>query len=176
VLPVRFAVAAVNGEAVVDGPWLDGQLERTQRIFARAGVRFRRVAVEALPEEHTELHTRDDRHALRSQLRSGVIDVFVVARLRDVDDPSRFRQGVHWRPPPRPGPHYVILSAEAGPDVLAHELGHFFGNHGHSPTPGNIMSYQRGDRPPSFDEGQIRRIRQHARRFVRTGELRPASP
>jgi hypothetical protein len=172
-LGLRLAVAVVGDAPVANRPWLDEQVARAQRIFAPAGVRFRLVKAEPISDVPAEVHTRADRHGLRDLVAPEVINAFVVARLRDVDEPSRFRQGVHWRPPPRPGPHYVILSVEAGPDVLAHELGHFFGNHGHSDTPGNIMSYTRGDVPPFFDDTQIRRIRRHVRRFLHTGELTP---
>jgi hypothetical protein len=48
----------------------------------------------------------------------------------------------------------VILSATARPTVLAHELGHFFGN-GHSTVPNNVMSYIRTDAEVFFDNKQI---------------------
>ena len=104
-------------------------------------------------------------------VRPGVINGFAVASLRDVDDPSRHRQGVHWRSRTHAGTHYVIVSAGAGPDVLAHELGHFFGNRRHSSTPGNIMSYTRGMRLPFFDAPQIRRIHHSVQRYLQSGEL-----
>ncbi|MFW5876490.1 MAG: hypothetical protein ACOCXM_07110 [Myxococcota bacterium] len=171
-LPVAVGVARTEEGPAVDRAWIETRLRRANRVFASAGVRFVLDDVRALPAAHGRLDTHADRHALRDEVRSGVINVFVVASLRDVDDPSRFRQGVHWRPPPRPGAHYVILSAIAQPDVLGHELGHFFGNHGHSDTPGNIMSYDRGDDPPFFDAKQKRTIHHHVRRFLRTGQIR----
>ncbi|MFW6051356.1 MAG: hypothetical protein ACODAU_09290 [Myxococcota bacterium] len=174
-LPLSVAVARVDGAPVVERRWVVERLASANRVFAAAGLRFALAEVRPLPEAHARLDTRADRHALRERARAKVVNVFVVDRLRDVDEPSRFRQGVHWRPPPRPGVHYVILSAIAGPDVLGHELGHFFGNHRHSDTPGNIMSYDRGDGPPFFDAAQIRVIRRHARRFLRTGEIEAVS-
>ena len=53
------------------------------------------------------------------------------------------------------------------------QLGHFFGNRVHPETPGNIMSYNRGDDVPFFDEDQIDRIHMFTRRFLRTRELLP---
>lgn len=170
-LPLRFAVAELEGEHVAERPWIDDQVEWANRIFEPAGVSFETVRTETLPAEHARLETRRDRHALGARMADDVINVFVVASLRDVDDPSRYRMGVHWRPRGYPGKHLVIVTADAGATVLAHELGHFFGNRRHSGTPGNIMSYERGDGPPFFDAAQIRVIRRHARRFLRTGEL-----
>ena len=170
--PIRFAVAHVDGEPVVDEAWLATRLGWANRIFEGAGVRFENARVEALDAEHAALENRRDRHALGALLAQGVINVFVVASLRDVDDPSRMRQGVHWRPRGHPGAHLVIVSQSGGETVLAHELGHFFGNRQHSETPGNIMSYDRGDGAPFFDDGQIAVIRRFARRFARTREIR----
>ena len=85
--------------------------------------------------------------------------------------------GVHWRPRGHgaaEGAHFVIVSAIAGPTVLAHELGHFFGNP-HSDVPGNLMSYERGEGPPVLDEVQMRRARGRAHSFIESGELVPIS-
>lgn len=172
-LPLAFAVATVDGERVVDDAWLTERREWANRIFEPAGLSFERRSVRDLAPEHARLETRRDRHALGEHMRDEVINVFVVASLRDVDDPSRYRQGVHWRPAGHPGKHLVIVSATAGPTVLAHELGHFFGNRRHPETAGNIMSYSRRDGVPFFDDTQIRRIRRFTRRFLRTGELVP---
>lgn len=172
-LPLRFVVAEVGGERLADRGWIDARVGWANRIFEAAGVSFETHRVEPLAAEHARLETRRDRHALGTHVQDGVINVFVVASLRDVDDPSRYRMGVHWRPRGHPGKHLVIVTAEAGATVLSHELGHFFGNRRHSDTPGNIMSYDRGDVPPFFDAVQIRRIRHHARRFLHTGELVP---
>ena len=174
-LPVRFAVAEVDGERVVDDAWLASQLAWANRIFEPAGVSFEIAEIGSLDARHAMLEDRTDRHALGDELADGVINVFVVASLRDVDDPSRLRMGVHWRPHGHPGAHLVIVSRTSAPTVLAHELGHFFGNRQHSETRGNIMSYDRGDGEPFFDASQIARIRRFARRFLRTRELVPAS-
>jgi hypothetical protein len=172
-LPLRITVANVEGHPVTDRPWLEAQVERANAVFAPSGVSFSISQTDAM-NAHARLETRADRHALGALVQPDGINVFVVASLRDVDDPSLMRQGVHWRPRGSPpGTHLVIIRAGSGPFVLAHELGHFFGNHQHSDTPGNIMSYDRGLVPPFFDERQLGVIRGHARRFVRSGELLP---
>jgi len=177
-LALSITVAREGDDPVVDDAWIDAQVRVANEIFAPTGVSFRVVERHTMDGSHARLEDRVDRHVLGRTLHPGRIDVFLVRSLRDVDEPSRMRQGVHWRPrgeeyPPRA--HFVIVSSVAGPTVLAHELGHYFGNR-HSPTPGNIMSYDRGDVPPFFDAGQRARIRFSARRFLRRGELVPAEP
>ncbi len=168
---IDAAVAAPDGRPVVERAFLEAMIARADRIFAPARLSFELGGLRTVDGSYARLETRRDRHALAAEVRPGVINVFVVASLRDVDDPSRHRQGVHWRPDrTRPRLHYVIVSAAASPDVLAHELGHFFGNHRHSETAGNIMSYVRSGEP-FFDEAQLRVIARHVARFVRTGEL-----
>lgn len=175
-LPIAVTIAEHEGSPVVDAAWIEAQMENANTIFGPHGLSFRLLSQHRMDEDHARLETRRDRHALGALMHERVIDWFVVLSLRDVDDPSRHRQGVHWRPRgesyPR-GAHFVILSSIAGPTVLAHELGHYFGN-AHSDVAGNIMSYERGDVPPFFDEAQATRIRFSARRFLRRGELSAA--
>lgn len=175
-LPLAITVAEHEGAPVVDEAWITRQVENANVVFAPHGISFRVVRRARMDSQHARLERRRDRHALGALLHPRVIDCFLVLSLRDVDEPDRFRQGVHWRPRGDgypPGAHFVIVSSIAGPTVLAHELGHYFGN-GHSDVPGNIMSYERGDVPPFFDAVQGRRILFSARRFLRRGELEPA--
>ncbi len=175
--PLSITVAEHEGAPVVDDAWIREQVANANTIFEPHGVTFVLARQQRMGEEHARLETRRDRHALGALLNEHVIDCFLVLSLRDVDDPSRYRQGVHWRPRGEAypaGAHFVVVSSIAGPTVLAHELGHYFGN-GHSDVPGNIMSYERGEVPPFFDATQAARIRFSARRFLRRGELVPAS-
>ena len=172
--PISFAVAEVDGAGVVDEAWLQNRVEHSNRIFGQHGIGFRLVEQRALDGRHARLETRRDRHALGGKMRADVINCFVVASLRDVDDPSRYRRGVHWRPRGYPGKHLLILSKIAGEGVLTHELGHFFGNREHSQVVGNVMSYKWGKREPFFDKAQARRIHRFAKRFLTTGEILPA--
>ncbi|HJK91396.1 MAG TPA: hypothetical protein RMH26_11750, partial [Polyangiaceae bacterium LLY-WYZ-15_(1-7)] len=151
------------------------QVRRANELFAPAGVAFVEDGVEPLPEAHTTLLSRLDRHLLAPLVEDERIHAFVVQALANVDVEGDFIRGVHWRSR-RSGTyrHYVILSRIAGEYVLAHELGHFFGNP-HSSTPGNIMSYEGAPGPPFFDEAQRRRIRRHRRRFLESGELVPVA-
>lgn len=168
---MRIQVAQAEGTPVVDQSWLDAHVRRANELFAGAGVAFEADPPEAM-HGHVDLVTRGHRHALGPLVEGPRIHVFVVRSLADVDIEGRELRGVHWRSR-RGGTrhHFVILSSIAGEYVLAHELGHFFGNP-HSDTPGNIMSYTRAEGPPFFDEPQLRRIRAHRERFLR-GELDP---
>jgi len=169
---IRYVVAQEAGAPIADSAWLAERAGWANRIFAPAGVSFRVTRTDDLAAGHERIVSRRDRHALGPLLAPHVINVFVVASLADVDVEGRALRGVHWRSRLVPGSHFVILSRIAGRTVLAHELGHFYGNP-HSQTPGNIMSYDRGGvEQPFFDAAQIRRIRRFARRFARTQELR----
>lgn len=178
---LRVFVAEADGEPVVGQHWVDERIGWANRLFEPVAVSFAQQAREPLATEHTDLVSRADRHALAPLLEGQRIHVFVVRSLANVDVEGDFIRGVHWssrRGGPGPGGnrrHYVILSSIAGPTVLAHELGHFFGNP-HSPTPGNIMSYERGSGPPFFDAGQLRRIRRHRQRFLHSEELVSVEP
>ncbi len=170
VFPVHFHVgrSPETSEPVVDEAWLDEQIARANEIFTPTAVRF--VKTQTVPlEVDPNILTRRQRHRLGPHLHERVINVFVVEALKDVDVEDRFIRGVHWRSFLVEGSHFVILSKIAGRSVLAHELGHFFGNP-HSDVPGNVMSYQRGEGVPFFDVPQRRRIRRFARRFGQ-GEL-----
>jgi hypothetical protein len=173
VLPLAVHVAQRQGTPVVDEPFVQRQLARANRIFAPYDIAFRVTERRKLPAEHARMQTRADRSALGAHVLPGVLNCFFVASLRDVDEPDRMRQGVHWRSRSHAPAHFVIVSAAAIDDVLAHELGHFLGNPRHSETPGNLMSYTRGEVLPFLDSGQLRRMRRRLRRYLREGELEP---
>lgn len=172
-MPIALTVAERDGAPVVSEAWIAARLAQADAIFSPASLAFTVRERASMGEPHVAMETRSDRHALAELLVARSINVFVVRSLRDVDDPSLMRQGVHWRSPRVPGSHYVIVSSVAGETTLAHELGHFFGNP-HSPVANNIMSYERdGTVLPFFDERQLRRIRARARRFLSSGEIAP---
>lgn len=172
-LPIAFTVAVQDGSEVATSAWLAEQVAQANLIFAPSDTSFVEREHRTMGAEHAHLESRSDRHALADLLVARSINVFVVASLRDVDDPSLMRRGVHWRSANHPGTHHVILSAISGPTVLAHELGHYFGNP-HSSVPNDIMSYERdAEVLPFFDAEQLRRIRRARRRLLASGELIP---
>jgi len=170
--PISISVVVEDGAPARDDAWIASQIDDANELYGPLGVRFRWTLRRQIPAAHAQLHTRSDRDALAPLVvENNVIDVFVVAALEDVDEPGRYRKGVAWTSRPN-GKRFLILSAEAPRTVLAHELGHFFGN-GHTVVADNLMSYVRTAGGTVFlDESQIERIHLFSERFLASGRLR----
>jgi hypothetical protein len=167
--PISIAVATEDGIPVRDDAWIAAQIAEANELYTPTGVRFRWTLRREIPTTHAQIHTRADRDALAPLVEKNVIDVFVVAALEDVDEPGRYRKGVAWTSKPT-NKRFLILSGEAFPKVLAHELGHFFGN-AHTVVPDNLMSYVRAGGPVFLDDTQVERIQSFAERFLASGRL-----
>jgi hypothetical protein len=174
-LPVALAVAGEEGAPVRDAAWVDAQVAQAVALFSPLGIPLRKIASTALPAAYAQLETRADRDALGERIQPRQVNVFVVASLRDVDDPTLYRMGVHWRSRAKPARHYAIVAATARAITLAHELGHFFGLD-HTSVVDNVMSYEHSGGPVFFDDHQATRMRSMARMYVRSGLLDPAPP
>ena len=172
--PVAITVALDDGAAARDDAWIAAQIDDANDLYGPLGVRFRWTRRKEMPQLHAQMHSRADRDALADLVEKNVIDVFVVAALEDVDEPGRYRKGVAWTSKPA-GKRFLILSAAAPRTVLAHELGHFFGN-GHSAVPDNLMSYSRTGGRVFLDDAQVERIHLFARRFLESGRLPDVGP
>lgn len=170
-VPIVFHVAQREGEPVAPPAFLAEQLAAARSIYGPLGVELVEHGRVPLGAEHAELVTRADRDALLPYVRWGEIHCFIVERLMDVDEPGRERRGVHWRPRPAPERSFVVVSQISKPYVLAHELGHWFGNREHSPVPGNLMSYTRTEQPPFLDAHQIRRVERTLAAMLESGKL-----
>lgn len=172
VVPLAIAIADENGTPVRDSAWVDAQIAEAEKLFGPIGVHFKKASTKALDPKLAHLENKKDRDALLATCDKNVINVNVVASLRDVDDPKRMRMGVHWRPGSAPKKHYVIVSASAMPTTLAHELGHYFGL-AHSPVTDNLMSYSRGEGTIFLDPTQAKTILQFARNSIAAKEFTP---
>jgi len=170
-LGLAVHVAREEGRPVAEEAFIERQVEMANRIFAPYGVAFERRERHERDASSARMDTRADRNALGAFVRPHWINIFVVASLRDVDEPQRIRRGVHWHSASHASAHYVILSRISFDAVLAHELGHFLGNPQHSKTPGNLMSYQHTVELPFLDEPQQRRLHERLSGYLRTGEL-----
>jgi hypothetical protein len=173
--PISIAVATQDGVPARDDAWIATQIDDANALYGPLGVRFRWTLRREIAGAHAELHSRADRDALAPLVEKNVIDVFVVSVLEDVDEPGRFRKGVAWTSKPT-GKRFLVLSAAAPRNVLAHELGHFFGN-GHTAVADNLMSYVRTPGGTVFlDDTQIERIRLFSSRFLESGRLPDVGP
>ncbi len=170
-VPIFFHVAVNEGAPVATDRFLAEQLDHANAIYKPMGITLSDVGHATLPRRHLALVSRDDRDALTRYLRPGVLNCMIVGSLMDVDEPGRERRGVHWRQRTTPTRHFVIVSAISGPYVLAHELGHFFGNREHSDTVGNLMSYQHTSAVPVLTQAQIARVHETLEQMVLDGEL-----
>ena len=173
VLPITLHVAEVDRVPVASAAFVETRIARANEIFAPYRIQFRVVARKPLAARHAALETRADRDALGAYFTRGTLHVFCVASLRDVDDPEHMRRGVHWHAKSHPGAHFVIISAISGPNVLAHELGHYLGNPAHSTTAGNLMSYEHTDALPFLDDAQRARMIRRLRSYLARKELVP---
>jgi hypothetical protein len=172
-VPLIFHVAQREAGPVAPAAFITEQLATANSIYLPLGIELVEQGRVPLALEHAEQVTRSDRDALARYVQRGAIHIFVVAKLMDVDEPGRERRGVHWHPRPTPTRSFLIVSQISGPDVLAHELGHLFGNREHSSVPGNLMSYQRGQRPPFLGEAQVLRVQRTLAGLLKTGTLVP---
>jgi hypothetical protein len=173
-LPLAFSVATEGGRAVREAPWIDAQLAEVERLFEPVGLRFRKTQQHILSARFARLETRQDRDALDEARVPSLVNVFVVASLRDVDDTRMYRMGVHWRHTTTPAHRWVIVTVDALQSTLAHELGHWLGLP-HTQTVDNLMSYNRtGDRV-FVTKHQGATMRAFARIALAAGEVLPVS-
>ena len=160
-----------------DGPaqdvaWVTGQIEQAHRHFALIDTSFEVVAADAVPASELEIDSREERDALgHDRFTRGVVHVFVVGRLADVDIAGNEIRGVHWRERADRTHRWVILSKIAGDLVLSHELGHFFGLP-HSTYDISLMNKTVRLTPPvtelTFAEPEVVSMRKHRDRMLRS--------
>jgi hypothetical protein len=155
---------AAGSPRIVDDPWVNEQIAAANDLFGPAGVRFRWTVETPLPEPHGELHSRTDRDVLTKRLERNLVNVFLVRDLEDVDEPGRYRMGVTWTSR-IDQKRFIVVARSAKPTVLAHELGHLFGNQ-HTTVDDNLMSYSRDGGTVFIDARQETTIGSFAERFL----------
>jgi hypothetical protein len=159
-LPILFSVAENEaGAPVVHDQWIAEQLGYAGALYEPLGIRFK----PSYGKAHTAplMDVPADRDKLAAFYTPRVIQIFVVIRLIDDVDPKRHRRGVHWRYQADKSKRWIILSSRADPEILTHELGHYFGL-GHNEVMNNVMSYHRNGGELFFDDGQKTKIRAQA--------------
>ncbi|MBV1857067.1 MAG: matrixin family metalloprotease [Nannocystaceae bacterium] len=117
-----------EGEPVQRPLWLYEHIAHANRLFSVISVGFEVSSADTLPADVGDVQTRTDRDLLgKNVFNTGVVHVFVVKRLADVDVAGEVIRGVHWRYRPNVAKRWIILSSIGKFTVMAHELGHFFG-------------------------------------------------
>ena len=167
---IHLHVALTDTGPVQDLAWVTAQIEQAQRHFALIDTSFEIVAADTVPASELEIDDRDERDALgHARFTRGVVHVFVVGRLADVDISGNEIRGVHWRERGDRSHRWVILSKIAGSLVLPHELGHFFGLP-HSTYDISLMNKSVRLTPLiselTFAEPEVLRMRKHRDRML----------
>jgi len=167
---IHLHVVQTEGGPVQDVAWVTARIEQAQRHFALIDTSFEIVAADTLPASELEIDDRDERDALgHARFSRGVVHVFVVGRLADVDIDGNEIRGVHWRERGDRSHRWVILSKIAGSLVLPHELGHFFGLP-HSTYDISLMNKTMRLTPLvselTFAEPEVLRMRKHRDRML----------
>jgi hypothetical protein len=129
-----------------------------------------------LSEQYNVLDNIRERHKLKKFIKKNFINVFVLDEILDPVPSQATRRAAKWqgrKPSGRlAGAHipckksipdtYILMTADANPLTLAHELGHMFGlPHHRNPT--NIMSY--GSKRTSFNDKQRAVMRRKAKKL-----------
>lgn len=166
-----------GARAVRNADWWKAQMEVSKRLFAPVNVDFYLRSVTVLDTAKGDVKTRRQRDDFLGQAkaRDGA-DVFLVRTLADVDIQGAFIQGVHWRRRDNVAKRWVILSSKAEPEVLAHELGHFFGLP-HSRYRISIMNKRPRKSPPwserVFAPPELKKIARHRDKMLKSGRIKP---
>lgn len=173
---LRLHVVFKGNEPVQTPAWIAAQIGEANTRFEGTGIGFELASAQRLPMGMEKIRNRAQRDRLgRGRIRSGVIDVFLVGQLDNVDAKGEIN-GVHWRNRGDRRQRWIILSKIAWHVVLAHELGHFFGLP-HSEYPASIMNKKHGDdRPPleewGFHDDEVAIIGVRRRKMVKAGFLK----
>jgi hypothetical protein len=157
---IRVHVEVIRGAPISDLAWARSQVELASGLFAGADVAF--VFTEIVPHlGPIAIGSAADCAALAPQMDAEQIDAFVVDHLRGWDIAGVTTGGAR---------RCIALAADAPVEVLAHELGHYFGLDHRANTlmepvaGGNII----------LETRQLATIRASARRFALSRT--PAAP
>lgn len=163
-----------------DLKWLQKQFKAANQLFETLRVCFQVSELFLHPSQDWHMKTRKQRtrlekdHLGKSRLKKGLIDLFIVGRLDDVDRADTQIRGVHWRhPKDRQNRRWIILSRIAQSKVLAHELGHYF-SLPHSRFDLSIMNKTPRKTPMKkrgFVSSELKKMRRALKKMLKTKHL-----
>ena len=173
---IEVFVVLEDGDPVQSADWWAGEMKKANVLFAPVGVGFELASMRFVSSEWAHIDRRLTRDKLGRRARTdGLVHVFMVRRLDDVDIEGNRLYGVHWRDRGRPGNRWIILSArDSSATVLAHEMGHYFGLP-HSRYDVSIMNKTPRDKPKwterVFADPEVRRAKRHRDKMLASGFL-----
>lgn len=174
----ELAVHVVMEDEEPVGPpqWFARHVQQANRLFAPIGVGFFVGSIAPVDPVFADTQTRRQRDEIgRHEHSLGVVHVFVVRRLANVDADGEVIRGVHWRDRADTSRRWIILSSIASPLVLAHEMGHFFGLP-HSRYRTSLMNKSPHRDPPwserIFVEQELAIMRERRDQMLADGTLR----
>lgn len=179
VLHVAPESGAEDAAPVISAEQVAAHLAEANRHFAPVEVGFELAEVRWLEPGEREVETRRDRDRLgRKRFGRGVVHVFMVGRLANVDEEGEI-YGVHWRDRDDRSRRWIIVSAIAWRTTLAHELGHFFGLP-HSEYAISIMNKSPRDEPPweerTFHDDELAVMAKQRDKMLDKGQLVARTP
>jgi hypothetical protein len=173
---IELFVVLEQAGPVQSAAWWGGEMDKANVLFAPIGVGFALADVHFIASEWAHVDTRLTRDKLgRRSRQAGLVHVFMVRRLDDVDIEGNVLYGVHWRDRGRPGNRWIILSArDPSSTVLSHEMGHYFGLP-HSSYDISLMNKTPRDKPKwterRFAEPEVARATRHRDKMLASGFL-----
>lgn len=171
-LPLTIHVATGADKVVFDLRRLNRAVWRANEALRASGIEVYVARVELLPDGFASIrHRRDRRRLAGFAPPDGTVHVFLVGSLElgGLLRADRSVRGLHWRYRGVLGRmrhrEYLIVSNDAPPTTLVHELGHLFGLE-HDTSHQNLMCSCRQGPRQIFTPVQGRQMRQGALAFA----------